>query len=109
MQSRFMLSLAAGTAVLLCTTAPNLLLAQAQAQAPSAIAGQVTSQAEGAMEGVVVTAKKPGGKISVSVMTDAQGRYSFPADRLESGQYALTIRAVGYDLNAKPTADVVPQ
>ena len=109
MQSRFMLSLAAGTAVLLCTAAPNLLLAQAQAQAPSAIAGQVTSQAEGAMEGVVVTAKKPGGKISVSVMTDAQGRYSFPADRLEPGQYVLTIRAVGYDLNGKSTADVMPR
>jgi hypothetical protein len=42
-------------------------------------------------------------------MTDAQGRYSFPADRLEPGQYALTVRAVGYDLNAKPTADVVPR
>ena len=107
MQSRFMLSLAAGTAVLLCTAAPSLSLAQAQA--PSAIAGQVTSQAEGTMEGVVVTAKKPGGKVSVSVMTDAQGSYSLPADRLEPGQYALTIRAVGYDLNGKSTADVMPQ
>jgi streptogramin lyase len=104
MQSKLMLSLAAGTAVLLCTGGANLSLAQAQA--PTAITGQVTSQAEGAMEGVVVTAKKPGGKVSVSVITDAQGRYSFPADRLEPGQYALTIRAVGYDLTGKPTADV---
>src|SRR5215471_15693636 len=104
MQSKLMLSLAAGTAVMLCTGSPNLSLAQAQA--PSAITGQVSSEAEGAMEGVVVTAKKPGGKVSVSVITDAQGRYSFPADRLEPGQYALTIRAVGYDLTGKPTADV---
>jgi streptogramin lyase len=102
-----MLSLAAGTAVLLCTGSSNLSLAQAQA--PSAISGQVTSAAEGAMEGVVVTAKKPGGKVSVSVITDAQGRYSFPADRLEPGQYALTIRAVGYDLTGKPTADVAAE
>ena len=75
----------------------------AQAQA---LVGQVSSAKEGAMEGVVVTARKAGAKLSISVVTDAQGRYSFPADRLEAGQYALTIRAIGYDLSGKPTADV---
>ena len=58
------------------------------------------------MEGVVVTARKAGAKLAISVISDAQGHYSFPADRLEPGQYSLTIRAVGYDLNGKPTADV---
>ena len=103
MQSRLMLSLTAGAAVLL------LQAASAQAAAPAAITGQVTSEAEGAMEGVVVTAKKAGAKVSVSVVTDAQGRYSFPADRVEPGQYSLTIRAVGYDLGSKTTADVAAE
>jgi streptogramin lyase len=99
-----MLSLTAGAAVLLFQLSPHS--ASAQGTAASAITGQVTSEAEGAMEGVVVTAKKAGAKLSISVVTDAQGRYSFPADRLEPGQYALTIRAVGYELATKPTADL---
>lgn len=101
MQSRLMLSLTAGVAVMLLPAAPD----PARAQGP-ALTGQVTSDAEGAMEGVVVTAKKAGAKLSVSVVTDAQGRYSFPDNRLEPGQYSLTIRAIGYDLSGKPTAAV---
>ena len=105
MQSRLILSLTAGTAVLLLQAAAPAP-ALAQSKVPSAISGQVTSEAEGAMEGVVVTAKKAGAKVAISVITDAQGRYSFPADRLEPGQYTLTIRAVGYDVGSKPTAEV---
>ena len=40
------------------------------------------------MEGVVVSAKKDGSTITISVVTDAQGRYAFPADRLEPGKYS---------------------
>jgi len=76
------------------------------AQNAAALTGQVTSEAEGAMEGVVVSAKKAGSTVTVSVITDAQGRYSFPVDRLSAGQYALKIRAAGYDLAAAATADV---
>ena len=47
--------------------------------AQSALTGQVTSAEEGPMEGVVVSAKKDGSTISVSVVTDAQGRFAFPA------------------------------
>src|SRR5581483_7955772 len=102
MQRKLLLSATAILAVTLLQMVP----AQVQAAGPAAITGQVSSEAEGAMEGVVVTAKKPGGKVSVSVITDAQGHYSFPADRLEAGQYNITMRAVGYDLPGKPTADV---
>ena len=60
--------------------------------------GQVTSAREGAMEGVLVTARKEGSNISVTVVSGATGRYDFPAGRLEPGSYGLSIRAVGYVL-----------
>ncbi|MGH9680345.1 MAG: carboxypeptidase regulatory-like domain-containing protein, partial [Candidatus Acidiferrales bacterium] len=61
-----------------------------------ALTGIVSSQVEGPMEGVVVTAKRAGGTISISVVTDKSGRYSFPADRLQTGEYAISTRAGGY-------------
>ena len=61
------------------------------------------------MEGVVVTARKDGSIVSVSVTTDAQGHYAFPENRLEPGDYKLTIRAVGYEIGAPATADVVAE
>ena len=75
------------------------------AQAP-ALTGQVTSAKEGAMEGVLVTAKKPGSTMSTTVVSDAQGRFAFPQGRLEPGNYRLTIRAVGYILDGPRTVDV---
>ena len=71
-----------------------------------ALTGRVTSQEEGAMEGVVVSAKKDGSTITVSVVSDKQGVYSFPANRLEPGHYSLKVRAVGYDLDGVGTASV---
>jgi virginiamycin B lyase len=72
----------------------------------AALTGQVTSAAEGAMEGVLVTAKKAGSTIAITVVTGKDGRYRFPASRLEPGPYSLKIRAVGYDLDGNGTADV---
>jgi virginiamycin B lyase len=66
--------------------------------APAALTGTVSSDAEGPMEGVVVSAKLVGGAITVSVVSDKQGRYVFPADRLAAGAYELKTRAIGYDL-----------
>ena len=70
------------------------------AAAPShpALTGKVTSQAEGQMEGVLVGAKKMGSTITTWVVSNAQGQYAFPADRIEPGKYAISIRAVGYEL-----------
>ncbi len=70
----------------------------AQSQGPAALTGKVTSQEEGAMEGVVVSAKRQGSTIMVSVDSNAQGQYSFPKDRLEPGTYDVTMRATGYVL-----------
>jgi streptogramin lyase len=85
---------------------PVIDLPQALAQGAAALSGQVTSVEEGAMEGVIVNAKKDGSTITVSVVTNDQGRYSFPAGRLEAGHYALSARATGYDLEAPNGVDV---
>jgi streptogramin lyase len=82
-----------------------LLSAPAFAQS-AALTGRVTSDKEGTMEGVVVSAKGAGSTVTVSVPTDNQGRFSFPATRLEPGQYRLSIRAIGYDLEGPRSADV---
>ena len=63
------------------------------AQNAPALRGEVRSAEEGAMGGVTVTAKQDKSTISVTAITDDQGRYSVPADRLPPGAYALTIRA----------------
>ena len=61
------------------------------------------------MEGVLVSAKKAGSTITITVVSDDEGRYSFPAGKLEPGQYALRIRAVGYDLDDPTTVEVAAQ
>ena len=87
--------------------ASTLLLSEPARAQSVALAGQVASAKEGAMEGVVVSAKK--GTVTVSVATDDKGRFSFPANRLEPGQYTLTIRAIGYDLEGPKSAEVVAE
>jgi len=73
----------------------------AKAQTGSALTGSVTSQEEGAMEGVLVSAKRAGSTMTITVVSNAQGQFSFPQDRLEPGTYSLTIRAVGYELPSR--------
>src|SRR3954449_6250936 len=80
-----------------------LLAPDAMAQT---LSGKVTSAEEGAMEGVLVSAKRAGSTITVTVATDAQGRYSFPAAKLEPGEYALRIREGGYELGGPPKGNV---
>ena len=79
-----------------------------RAQVGVALTGRVTSAGEGPMEGVVVTASKEGSTISVSVVTDDTGRYNFPESKLYDGDYALQIRAIGYDLVGPRAVDVRP-
>ena len=70
----------------------------AQTSSHSALTGKVSSDAEGAMEGVLIGARKGGATVTTWVVSNAQGQYSFPRDRMEPGKYALSIRAVGYEL-----------
>ena len=83
-----------------------LFAAAAHAQGAAALTGQVSSVEEGAMEGVVVSAKKDGSTISISIITDERGRFAFPAARLEPGHYTLKARAAGYELEGGAAADV---
>ena len=80
------------------------------ASAPGvALTGQVSSAEEGAMEGVLVSAKNAGSTVTITVVSNQQGRYQFPAAKLEPGQYFLSIRAIGYDLDGPKTVEVAPQ
>ena len=83
-------------------------LVMAEIPSSSALTGKVTSQAEGAMEGVIVGAKKAGSTIATWVVSNAQGQYTFPRERLEPGKYAISVRAVGYEL-PKTSVDVTAQ
>ena len=78
-----------------------------QGGAPSAaLTGVVSSQEEGTMEGVVVTARRHSANFDVSVVSDAQGKYTFPRSHVQPGAYALKMRAVGYDLVDPGTVEV---
>ena len=84
----------------------GLMSFAAPAKAQEALSGQVASQQEGAMEGVLVSAKRSGSTMTVTVVSDAQGRYSFPRERLDPGNYSMRIRAVGYELPNAGAAQV---
>src|SRR5439155_23545924 len=75
-------------------------LAATSAQTTAALTGTVSSAEEGNMEGVLVTAKKEGSTIAITVVTDDKGNYAVPVDRLSPGKYKITMRAVGYVLPA---------
>src|ERR1700755_2824723 len=102
MRRKLTLSFAASAAVMLLHPATQTVWAQNQA----ALTGIVSSDAEGNMEGVVVTAKKPDSIVQVSLTTDVQVRYIFPENRLDPGEYTISIRAVGYDISAPTKATV---
>jgi len=72
----------------------------AEGTGSAALTGIVSSQADGPMEGVLVGAKRDGSTISTWVVSNAQGQYSFPRDRMEAGRYTISIRAVGYEVPA---------
>jgi streptogramin lyase len=65
--------------------------------APAELTGMVSSPTEGRMEGVLVSAKREGSTITTTVVTDKDGQYVFPSNRLQAGKYNLITRAAGYD------------
>ena len=83
-------------------SAPAILLAQDA----SVLTGVVSSTEERNMEGVVITARRQGAPFTVSVVSNAEGVYSFPRTHLEPGAYDVTIRAAGYDLTRPGRVEV---
>lgn len=77
------------------------------ADGATALEGTVRTAGAGKLEGVVVTARREGANFSVSVVSDAKGKYAFPRTHLASGKYDLKIRAVGYEIPAAASANVV--
>src|SRR3989442_10820610 len=87
-----------GFAVALMLAGSTSHPADAQATA-AALTGRVTSAADGPLAGVLVSARKAGSTVTVTVVSDEQGRYRFPPSKLTPGKHALTIRAAGYELS----------
>ena len=82
--------------------------ALAQTQGP-ALTGLVSSAEENAMEGVLVSATKEGSTVTFTVVTGKDGRFSFPASKLDPGQYVLRVRAVGYELDHHDAVEIPEQ
>ena len=91
-----------------CLAAISVIAAD-DASSGSALTGVVSSQEEGPMGGVLVSAKRASSTITTTVVSDARGRYSFPRNRLEPGQYSIRIRAAGYELDGPKQAEVTGQ
>src|SRR5439155_20396181 len=107
MLKKTFLATAIAAAVTLFSAAFNVI---GPASSPgAALTGQVSSQEEGRMEGVLVSAKRDGSTVTITVVSDAQGRYRLPSSKLEPGRYALHIRAVGYELESSQPAEVTAQ
>ncbi len=98
--------LAASTALLAVVLHSTSGPLAAQSAALVALGGTVLSADEGAMSGVLVSVKLNGSTLTTTVVTDASGHYAFPRARLQTGTYAIKIRAIGYDLEAPVTATV---
>ena len=101
----FQLIAAGGTALLLTSAA--LSDARAQSLAPALTGQIIAADQTGAMEGVLVSAQNSQSPITITVVSDQSGRFSFPAAKLAPGHYSLRIRATGYDLDGPQAADVV--
>jgi streptogramin lyase len=76
----------------------NAAAQQPAAAADAGLTGTVSSTAEQRMEGVLVSARRDGSTKTITVVSNADGVYSFPRGRLEPGRYHVSIRAAGYVL-----------
>ena len=80
--------------------------AGAQSGAPALTGQIVPPDQSGAMEGVLVSAQMSQSPITITVVSDQSGRFSFPAAKLAPGHYSLRIRATGYELDGPQAVDV---
>jgi streptogramin lyase len=89
---RLLMPLAVLLSIAVCQPSPDE--AAGKFTKGSVLTGTVRGTAGEPMEGVTVSAAAAGGTITVSVYTDEQGRYYFPA--APEGKYRVWAQAVGY-------------
>jgi hypothetical protein len=104
MRAIFGLTIACGMVVSFC--AADALRAQAGSR--DALSGKVTFSNTDTMEGVLVSARRAGSTITVTVVSNRDGEYHFPSARVTPGQYTLSVRAVGYELAGSDSVTVGP-
>jgi virginiamycin B lyase len=73
---------------------------------PPALTGVVGSADEATMEGVLVSARQTGASVTVTVVSDKDGRFSFPANKMKPGEYSLAVRAIGYELESPTKIEI---
>jgi virginiamycin B lyase len=66
--------------------APGCAQSSSSPAISSALSGRVRSVEEGPMEGVLVSVKRAGSTMTITVVSDEQGRYRFPVSKLAPGQ-----------------------
>src|SRR5438067_6521491 len=77
----------------------GLVVATAASAHAATITGTITGPDGAPFRAAFVQARHAGLKMTVSVLTDNQGRYV--VENLPAGDYSLGIRAIGYDADAK--------
>src|SRR5215475_5359548 len=85
-----------------------LVIAVSLAFTALASGGPLAQEPVAALAGLV-SASKTGSSVTVTVVTNKDGRFSFPARRLAPGQYSLGVRAVGYDLEVPKVVEITEQ
>jgi len=75
-----------------------LVVMSSRLMASTSLRGVVVDEVGAPMEGVLVIAKPQQGDWLVSVASNAQGVFAFPANRLPMGDYTLSVRVTGFDL-----------
>ena len=92
--------------LILTIIAGVLVVGAARAETAPALSGKVLGPDGVPLEGVVVSAGRPSSTVTVSVVSGADGIYTFPAGKLTPGKYFLAVRATGYDLDGDGTATI---
>jgi len=86
----------------------DLGCSQTGKSAEAMLQGVVRSKDAGLMEGVLVSARREGSTSTVTVVSDNQGRYRFPAGKLLPGKHDLSTWAVGFESLEKSGVEVLP-
>src|SRR5438552_13269488 len=105
LRKRVVLVVTIATAAVSVLALPSHLTG-AEGSGKIALTGQVSSIEEGPMEGVLVSARQEASTVTITVVSDEQGRYSFPSTKVAPGRHAIRIRAVGYDLDGPKAVEV---